>query len=933
MEEIRNKTNALLKSVEAAIDWSNMNEDEVVRNGFEKPFKSIRRELSIIQESLLKRPSIAIFGQSQVGKSYLVQNLAKPFDNKYLKIKVSDGIEDLNFLNDMNPDGGKESTGLVTRFTTKKVEEDKDFPFEIELFTQLDVAAMLTNAYWSDIKDFDESVYDFDKSEIKSLWEDLDTHKNQPGATEDEVYFFYAYIKEYFKDSALIRKLTDIGYFTDLVKILPKVAAEKRWEILKFLWGQNKFITQLFRLLSEGIQTLRFQKNARVSLEALTPQSKTILDVERVREILEKETHDTLHVKLNSGEVGEVSRSILSALTKEVQLQIAHDFPENEPQSFLNTSDILDFPGSKSREKIPLNVFNDNTSEQKLQLLIRGKVSYLFDSYSNKLGVSTLLYCMDDNPPEEKEAPSRLFNWVKKYIGNNQENREVTLNKTREVLNKIDPGIEDVSPLLVVFTKFNQELNKVLPGRETNIATHDSKWLARFKENFINFMSSPVEDKWLTHWRKEESDFKFVFPIRDPLYSQATFEGFDELGEERRIRPERVEAMRAIETSFTGSDIVNKHTLDPHEIWDELSSPNGTGILFLSKHLKNSAHPEVTRTRLELLLENARKKLLDILKPYQVSGNLNEDLKAARKKGMKSFTALVAMANLKSNAFSDILEALVVSDSEIWNLLYDHIFNTASSMDKVERSSSDLNIVESFADMGVLLKEGMSQDDILAQLREIYYGLDDEEIAEIIEEMFEVRLNELAYLISSNKAGNSEGEIADLIIAFWLEKMTDLALDEQVFKSVSVDQKETFRALLSEITKSRKRLDLKAVISSFIKDIKKGAISIEDIDLVASCSAATLNKFLFSAGWEFAAEEHKPIMKQSDMAIFSNYGRVYEKTDLDYSPDENKQFFKQWSLGVKEIYEENVKFDYNMTNRDINTLANHKLDEIINQLQ
>ena len=119
-------------------------------------------------------------------------------------------------------------------------------------------------------------------------------------------------------------------------------------------------------------------------------------------------------------------------------------------------SDLLDFPGSKSRERIPLTVFNENTSEDKLQLLIRGKVSYLFDTYTNHLGVGTLLYCMDDGPQEEKEAPNRLYKWVKKYVGDNVEDRSQKLKDTLTTLNSKGNNLTQVSTLLVILTKFKQ---------------------------------------------------------------------------------------------------------------------------------------------------------------------------------------------------------------------------------------------------------------------------------------------------------------------------------------------------------------------------------------------------------------------------------------------------------------------------------------------
>src|SRR5690554_5758622 len=240
MEKIKDKTEILLSNVQSAIEWSSIDDGEIGNSGLKKSFNTIRRNLSVIEGSLSKRPSIAIFGQSQVGKSYLVQNLAKPFNDKFLMIKVADGISDVEFLTSMNPPGGKESTGLVTRFTTKEIEKDSAFPFEVELFSQLDIAAILTNAFCSDLKDYHEDVFNVEKEDVQSLFEQLNTHSVQSGVSEDETYFFNKYINEHFKDHALIRKLSDIGYFDKLESKLHLLALDKRVELLHFLWVKNQ---------------------------------------------------------------------------------------------------------------------------------------------------------------------------------------------------------------------------------------------------------------------------------------------------------------------------------------------------------------------------------------------------------------------------------------------------------------------------------------------------------------------------------------------------------------------------------------------------------------------------------------------------------------------------------------------------------------------
>lgn len=929
MEEVRIKTRKLIEEVRDSINWADSVDDDIAKNGLKNAFKSVRRSLSTINNSLKRRPSIAIFGQSQVGKSYLVQNLTKAEDEKFLKIKVADGIEDINFLTEMNPDGGKESTGLVTRFTTGHVDDDITHPFHIEIFGQLDVAAILINGFWSDLKDFDNSVYEFDQDELKALLRDLKTFSVPEGINEDDVHFFNKYLDEHFRDISLFRDLKKIGFFKDLEEKLPFISSEERWRVLSVLWGKNKFFTQIFKNLTERIKILDFEKDLRVEQAALSPNTTTLIDIERVREVFRPESeNDKVSVKLNSGKLISIERSYLSILTKEVQLKLASSFEECSNQAFLNTVDVLDFPGSKSREKIPLSVFSANSNEDKLQIFIRGKVSYLFDFYSSQLGVSTLLYCMDDSPPEEKEAPSRLYKWVQNYVGRNVEDRTETLSKTCEILNEIHENVEKVSPLLVVFTKFNQEINNVLPGEETSLKRHDSKWQARFEENFLNFMSRPVDDKWITNWTENENNFKFIFPVRDPLYSQATFDGFESGGRETKIRPEREDAMEAMETSFIGSDIVINHTLSPQRIWDELSSPNGTGIDFLAEQLQNSAHTVVTKTRLELELGKIYKELLGILTPHLVSGDLDKDLAKAKVNSLKMYTSLISIGNSKNNSLSRILASMTISDTEIWNLLYNYVFGRKEEKEEVP---NDSKLIESFGDMGIELMPGMSEGDIWAKFREFYEGFEDAQIDELIVEMFSVRVKDIPKMISGRNEAESEELLAEMVIKYWVNKVMDVSLNDEVLIQLNSAQQEAFRGLVSEIIKGQDRFKLRKVIADTIMNIKTGAISNEDLDLVASCCTTILNKYLFSAGWAFAEENEKP--QQEGQLVFSEIGKDYDTENLDYTDDGKKVFLKEWSLGCRKLYEENVLYEYNLAERDYDVESQNKLNAIVSSLE
>jgi len=932
MKDIKKNTENLLDIVDKAFSWANQNNNDVTKSSVKNALKAVRRSLRTIDKSIEKRPSIAIFGQSQVGKSYLVQNLTKPEESKFLMINASESTDDINFLNEMNPDGGRESTGVVTRFTTNQIPNDSTHPFYVELFSQIDIAAILLNSFWSDLKNFEDTTDGFDLEEFKELLHQLTTETLQQGIDEDEAYFFCRYVLNNFNDVISIRELNKLGYFKEIESKILLIKPSDRWHVLHYLWGKNKFITEVFKILSEELEKLKFHKLVRVDFGALTPKSTTILDVERIKELFNSDINSSpVGVKLPDNTTLNSHRSIFSILTKEVQLQIANSFEGDDLRSFINSSDILDFPGSKSREKVPLSVFNNNSAEQKLQLLVRGKVSYLFDTYTNNLGIATLLYCMDDNPPEEKEAPSRLYNWVKKYVGENKEDRSLKLGKTKEILNSINVDAVHVSPLIVVLTKFNQEVNKVIPGAESNIETHDSKWFARVDENFVKFMSRPVEDKWINNWTNDETHFKFIFPVRDPMYSQATFEGYETSESETKIRPERVEAMNAMGLSFSGSEIINKHTISPKDTWSEISKPNGTGVSLLSKQLNLSAHPIVTETRLQIELKKLRKELLTILLPYQISGNIDQDLKLAKKESLKAYTSIVSLANSSDNALSHLLNSMVISDTEIWNLLYDFVFGKEKANEE-NSTENKVDIIKSFNDLGIDIKPGMSSSKVNDLLRDFYEGLDDDEIKAIVMDHFNFDLNDLHTITKQNSTTGIIAQQTEIIVTYWVEKVINESFNNDVFLKLNEKQKESFRSLLSEILKSREMFELEKEITKTIKSLRDGAVTAQDIDLVASCCSVLLNNFLFSSGWTYAKEENKPLLNNYNYPVFSENGRTYDIEKLNYSnPEIDRVFFKEWSEGCKSLFIENVKYEYGVITT-INAEANSLLNEILDNL-
>ena len=105
---IKSKTQELIKLTEEGITWLDNNGS----NETKQSKKHILNEEKIILNRVLqaseKRPSIAIFGQSQVGKSFLVRSLAQSPKRLKLEILNSYAENKINFLQEINPPGGRE---------------------------------------------------------------------------------------------------------------------------------------------------------------------------------------------------------------------------------------------------------------------------------------------------------------------------------------------------------------------------------------------------------------------------------------------------------------------------------------------------------------------------------------------------------------------------------------------------------------------------------------------------------------------------------------------------------------------------------------------------------------------------------------------------------------------------------------------------------
>ncbi len=540
---------------------------------------------------------------------------------------------------------------------------------------------------------------------------------------------------------------------------------------------------------------------------------------------------------------------------------------------------------------------------------------------------------MDDEPPLVSGSPSLLNKWISQYIGETPATRKRHQENVKQILNAEGVKIEskNISPLLIAMTKFNIEL----AGKgdaDKDASSHDAKWFARFQENFSTYMSKPVEDKWTENWNHIEDSFKFIFPNRDPNFSKTIFEGYSQSGKESRIREESFGLIKDMEESFLNSEVIDKFIFDKVSIWNELTTPNETGIKYLCKYLAPSSHPANMMEQLNSITEKSLHNIVEILKSEYQSGDMDVAMKEAKKKGAVALAAIMSLNNKKNNHLNDYLDQMVISELEIWRLLYVHKFSGPKNNNEVSSKELDLTELRSFLnDNGISISETINGPEIKNELIDLFGGIDEDEFNEILKDQFGVSFED----ILNTESVSVNEEFANHILSFMVDKLSSISSN----KNKKMDQlfsnnNDAMNTIFAEIVKKGPLVKLKKEITNILDLHLKGDISKDKFNLLANCISSLLNQYLFSATWSFSNESAKPISRLTQKPIFSNKSELLMNPILNTETlnQSSKSYVNEFSQAVKDLYSENVRLKFKLKD-EFDSTSNTKVGDIILKIE
>jgi hypothetical protein len=540
--------------------------------------ESLARRLA---RSATRRMCVGVYGASQQGKSYLVSVLARPPGKADLRARL--GEETRDFVREINPQGGKESTGLVTRFSTALVDgaPDPAHPVELQLLTETDFVKILANSFQSDF-DQNNVVTPPPKGDaVRAVLAEAEKRSGKRVVAPHLEDVIVSELSEYFHRNFRNRwqDLEPLRYWPRLIELLPVLPLDARADLYAVLWGGVAEFTAMFRLLAGALEKLGHPAAVATEMRALIPRDTSIIDVATLEQQLgtKQDEEDRLTVRPRVGDdlgpVAELPRAVLTALIAELRITI-----EEQPWPMFEHTDLLDFPGARSRLK--LTVLPSDPEERAIlvrRLLLRGKIAYLFQRYSEERELTAMLLCMGNKQNEVPDLGTLVQQWLDLTHGTNAAARRQIPNALFLVLTMMD---------LEFLPKAGETTEAI--GKKWDIRLHASLYEPYARSGWVDdFDGKPFDNTVMLRNPNFRQDHLIEYELQPG--TEQPKQPLVEIGISKRNKS----YIDALESAFVESATVAKYVADPREAWDSIFAMNDGGVRHIVERLSGVSNPEL----------------------------------------------------------------------------------------------------------------------------------------------------------------------------------------------------------------------------------------------------------------------------------------------------------------------------------------------------
>lgn len=930
IEEIGN----VQKCIDEALSWIKRNKPEQYDVKFLHLVEE-RRKIRKIERAAKEKPAIAAFGESQKGKSYLMGNLLQN-RNETFRISVDGRSGDIDFVRSINPIGDKkEATGVVTRFTPFNTGTDRynpKLPVIVKLLTVGNIATILCDSYYHDINDSKQ----YSDDDIKTISETIyDKYLTRPVVVNspvvaDDVLEIKSYVGKYVNQ---LQNITRSSYFEKLALIIDRVNVSELIDVFKYLWHENEVISNLFVRLVNALERLSFADEVYVPIEAVLHNGKnknTILSVDCLNGLDDSDwnLNTDVYIGRNSAEqklVANFPKCELCAICSEVVFKIDTEYLHEErsysydatrcgepgymsvdtmnklsksvSKDLLASSDLLDFPGARNRLKIKesfLNIVNEQEGISNIvQLLLRGKVAFLFNNYSESRIINILLFCHDNEQPSVTDMYVMINDWVEKYVGDNAMQRRATIDKCG-----------GVAPLFVIGTKFNVDMIEADSAVLNSSSALNQRWEGRFNKVLFTQIFKAGDVDWFKNWDAPNSSFKNCYMLRDYKYSGNTGSGNNIYGgyQENVAGSEETELLlsgdfyQSLKQSFVENDDVQRFFNDPALSWDVAASINNDGALYIIDRLSVVAK-NANKTRADQFdadLATIRQKIHALIYGYYVPEHDSEIIEANIRKATAIIREMDFTCNEDNYYFGRLIQSMQMTEAECVKIVHDILHDSDVAIEVHDFKEYELIRArcDNFAGC-------YDENDKWERIMRAYGFIN---ISDAQRYMSGRAINYALLFSGEYKKKRNSSIIVKRIMEYWAEKMRSISFMNNFTGKHNFDAG-VMSDCVSNLLSVARSIKLAEVMEQMISEqVDVVNVATANEVLISDLLATTISEFVTDCGYSYlSAESIQKARQLANEYRLTAFNYINREQKSSYTEEEMTQIFNDMNDNPKAI--------------------------------
>jgi hypothetical protein len=649
------------------------------RGFFERSLRSQAYQAHRLARSVERPMCIGVFGPSQSGKSYLVSVLARKGETLMALFDDKDRPE-IDFITEINPYGEKEATGLVTRFSIHKVQTPPGFPVALRLLSQTDVLKILANSYFFDGDQQEEKRPS--PAEIDSHIADIErriTKDYVDVLREEDIWD----VEEYFERQIRRTEAKVFNpYWERMARAAPHLTLRDRAELFSILWGKHQPLTELYVSLVGSLAKIGFADEAFCPIEALVPAANGILNVETLSG-LGTAGSDNVKISTSANQVVELPRPVVAALAAELRMVL-----KESPWPFFQHTDLLDFPGYRSRTLHDLGKYLGEARGGGLkELFLRGKVDYLFQRYTAEQELTSMLLCLRPSNLDVTTLPAVIEEWIGVTHGRTPEER-----MARPIL------------LFFLMTMFDQHLAEKAGDEGSDPGM---RFQARIEASLLKPFAK-VADSWPLRWAGD-APFQNCYWIRNPNYKAEgiiQYQGRNEV----RIHQHKVARIAELRDAYDRVPEIKEHFREPLRAFDEVMRLNDGGISYLAENLALVCKPGMKEAQVAARLKDLRRSMVQALSPHFIP--TDNDKRLAERQAVAEHVIADFETCVERQSFGTFLRGLCIDRLRLADALYEACTRGRGNDDGAAKTKEVANAGATPAKSGLLarIKSGGKAD-------------------------------------------------------------------------------------------------------------------------------------------------------------------------------------------------------------------------------